>query len=128
MRKLWWLLLFALLVAPTAWAAPAPSASPSEETTAETTKAPAPDIAGQWEWTHRILLLPRHAAVTVKPDGTIWDAKGTMLGTWECTDAKERAFIMHWTNGDDDHMTLSKDGRKFTGLNPNGIPISANKK
>src|SRR5437870_12212787 len=75
-------------------------------------------LAGRWSWF-------TGGIVTVRDDGVV-DAT-IVGGQCERTDAGQRRYVIRWTNGYVDTLTLSSDGNTLDGANAQGIPVFADR-
>jgi hypothetical protein len=74
-------------------------------------------IPGKWKWFNG-------AEVTFYSNGTV-DASNGAKGSWQCTNPAGRVYVIKWTNGWTDTLTLSADGWQLSGKNNMGTPITA---
>ena len=71
-------------------------------------------ISGKWKWFNG-------AEVTFYSNGAV-DASNGAKGNWQYTG---QVYVIKWTNGWTDTVTLSTDGRRLNGKNNMGSPVSA---
>ena len=71
-------------------------------------------ISGKWKWFNG-------AEVTFYSNGAV-DASNGAKGSWQYTG---RVYVIKWTSGWTDTLTLSTDGRQLSGKNNMGSPVSA---
>jgi len=80
-------------------------------------------IVGAWNWFIGV--------TTVLPDGTlIWKKNAAefaaVTGTWTCTEPAIPRYIIRWSHGLSDIVSISQDGKSLSGVNQqNGIQIFA---
>jgi hypothetical protein len=78
------------------------------------------DIVGKWKWFNG-------AEVTFYSNGAV-DASNNAKGSWQCADPAGRVYVVKWTNGWTDTLTLSTDGQRLRGKNNMGAPVTATRK
>jgi hypothetical protein len=74
-------------------------------------------ISGKWKWFNG-------AEVTFYSNGAV-DASNGAKGNWQCTHSVGRVYVIKWTNGWTDTLTLSTNGRRLSGKNNMGSPVTA---
>jgi len=74
-------------------------------------------ISGKWKWFNG-------AEVTFYSNGAA-DASNGAKGSWQCTHPVGRVYVIKWTNGWTDTLTLSTNGRRLSGKNNMGSPVTA---
>ncbi len=80
--------------------------------------AQGPSLVGQWLW-------GAGGGITeIRADGTGNDARGNTL-KWTIRDAAERSYVLRWSHGYTDTVTLSADGTSISGTNQTGLRFSA---
>ncbi|MBI4861899.1 MAG: hypothetical protein HY815_16825 [Candidatus Riflebacteria bacterium] len=91
----------------------------------------APVIVGVWDWRIQ-LVIATHFTVVVEAGGSFRGTGGlrnaTIYGSWKCVAPAERKYLVSWSHGLTDTVTLSKDGTKLEGTNNVGARISASRK
>jgi hypothetical protein len=76
-------------------------------------------IAGRWEWFIG-------GEVQINPDGTAVLSSGANDGTWECVDAAQHSFVVHWrVGGFVNRLALTADGGGLTSIDPLQPYVSA---
>ncbi len=80
--------------------------------------AQGPSLAGQWNW-------GAGGGITeIRADGTGRDARGNTL-QWTVRDASARIYVLRWSHGYTDTITLAADGMSLSGVNQQGLRFSA---
>ncbi len=80
--------------------------------------AQGPSVAGHWNW-------GAGGGITeIRVDGTGKDARGNTL-KWTVRSAAERIYVLTWSHGYTDTVTLAADGMSLSGVNQNGLRFSA---
>lgn len=77
-----------------------------------------PALPGQWSWGAGGGVTEIHA------DGTGRDARGNTM-KWAVSDASARVYVLRWSHGYTDTVTLSADGASLSGANQQGYRFSA---
>ncbi len=80
--------------------------------------AQAPALPGQWNW-------GAGGGITeIRADGTGRDARGNTM-QWALSDASARVYVLRWSHGYTDTVTLAADGASLSGANQHGFRFSA---
>lgn len=80
--------------------------------------AQGPSLAGQWNW-------GAGGGITeIRADGTGKDARGNTL-QWTVSNAAARIFVLRWSHGYTDTVTLAADGMSLSGVNQQGLRFAA---
>ena len=80
--------------------------------------AQGPSLVGQWNW-------GAGGGITeIRADGTGKDARGNTL-QWTMRNAAERSYVLRWSHGYTDTVTLTADGMSLSGTNQTGFRFSA---
>ncbi len=80
--------------------------------------AQAPSVAGQWNWG------AGGGTTEIRSDGTGKDARGNTL-QWTVHNAAQRIYLLRWSHGYTDTVTLAADGMSLAGVNQQGFRFSA---
>lgn len=79
------------------------------------------DLAGEWSW-------GAGGGVTrILADGTGRDARGNTM-QWTVGDASARVYVLRWSHGYTDTVTLAPDGDSLTAVNDRGTRFSATRR
>jgi hypothetical protein len=91
----------------------------AEGDTAASSAIPLPmstaDLAGEWDWFDR-------STVTMRSDGS-FATSNRLTGTWRLIDPTLRRYILTWSHGYTDTLTLSQDSRRLEGANNRGTRV-----
>jgi hypothetical protein len=80
--------------------------------------AQGPTLVGQWNW-------GAGGGVTeIRADGTGKDARGNTM-QWTVRNAADRSYVLRWSHGYTDTITVAADGMSLSGVNQNGTQFSA---
>lgn len=80
--------------------------------------AQSPSLVGQWTWG------AGGGMTEIRADGTGNDARGNTL-QWTVRNAADRTYVLRWSHGYTDTVTLSADGMSISGMNQTGFRFSA---
>jgi hypothetical protein len=80
--------------------------------------AQGPSLVGQWNW-------GAGGGITeIRADGTGKDARGNTM-QWTVRNAADRSYVLRWSHGYTDTITVAADGMLLSGVNQNGTRFSA---
>jgi len=80
--------------------------------------AQGPSLVGQWKW-------GAGGGITeIRADGSGRDARGNTM-QWTVQDAAARIYVLRWSHGYTDTVTLAADGMSLSGVNQQGLRFSA---